>query len=157
MKSSELGYGVQFDYIKVNPNFPQIAFWTLSREGFTCAHIHTTSTIYMANFQFYPIYFFNASRKICSAFSTIGLGFTSMRRLGTDSISTAVLHQRSSRNISSGWRNPPQYWILMIRPLWASTRWRFLFRTKKSVNPFNRDKREERTTLLQIGGKFQVI
>lgn len=50
MKFWELGYGVQFEYIKVNPNFPQIAFWTLSLRS-TCARTQrASSTWWISNF-----------------------------------------------------------------------------------------------------------
>lgn len=75
-------------------------------------------------FQFHPIYLFNASRKISSAFKTIGLvsggvGSTSIRRcccccwltnisVGSSG-SSAIFHQRSSRNMFTSWRRPPKY------------------------------------------------
>lgn len=68
---------------------------------------------------FHPIYLFNASRKICSAFKTIGLlfGSTSMRRFGWSWLtnisgfesSSAIFHQRSSLNIFESLRSPPKY------------------------------------------------
>lgn len=71
--------------------------------------------------QFHPIYFFNASRKICSAFRSIGFGFTSMRRLDFDSISDVTIHHKSSWNISIGLSVSPKLLDLIMMP------WNFEF------------------------------
>lgn len=75
-------------------------------------------------FQFHTIYLVNASLKICSAFKTIGfVGWTSIRCWLTkvsvftsSTSSSAVVHQRSSRNISESSRSPPRKFVLKHIP-----------------------------------------
>lgn len=100
---------------KVNSNFLQIAFAGECQKPGPSALLMLALTKKKRIFcevnicQFHPIYFFNASRKICSAFVTIGFGFTSIFRfVGGGACDSPTCHHGSSLCISLTWRMPPK-------------------------------------------------